>query len=98
MKLLPSLERAVPKEYLAPAVLHELFTSLQNIKNAIEDSVSNEQKAKLENLDNISDELKQLSNDPSINDIPTAAKTIIENAVRCNSCKYKYSLKSSYSN
>tara|TARA_B100000700_G_scaffold325604_1_gene434807 strand:- start:2468 stop:5515 length:3048 start_codon:yes stop_codon:yes gene_type:complete len=81
MKLLPSLERAVPKEYLAPAVLNELFTSLQNIKNAIESSVSNEQKAKLENLDNITKELKQLSNDPSINDIPTAAKTIIENAV-----------------
>lgn len=81
MKLLPSLERAVPKEYLAPAVLHELFTSLQNIKNEIESSISNEQKAKLENLDNIIHELKQLDNAPSIDDIPTAAKTIIENAV-----------------
>ena len=81
MKLLPSLERAVPKEYLAPAVLHKLLTSLQNIKNAIEDSVSNEQKAKLDKLDSIINELKQLDNDLSIDDIPTAVKAIIENAV-----------------
>ncbi len=81
MKLLPSLERAVPKEHLAPAALHDLITSLQNIKIAIESSVSNEQKAKLGNLDNIINKLTQLGNDPSINDIPTAAKTVIQNAV-----------------
>lgn len=81
MKLLPSLDRAVPKEHLAPSVLHELFTSLNNIKNEIESSVSAEQKAKLDNLNNIVNELKQLGDDPSIDDIPSGAKTIIENAV-----------------
>lgn len=81
MKLLPSLERAVPKEHLAPAALHDLITSLQNIKIAIESSVSNEQKAKLDNLDNIINKLTQLGDDPSIDDIPTAAKTVIQNAV-----------------
>ena len=81
MKLLPSLERAVPKEHLAPAALHDLITSLQNIKIAIESSVSNEQKAKLDNLNNIINKLTQLGDDPSIDDIPTAAKTVIQNAV-----------------
>jgi DNA-directed RNA polymerase subunit L len=81
MKLLPSLERAVPKEHLAPAALLDLITNLQNIKNAIESSVSTEQKAKLDNLDNIINKLTQLDNDLSIDDTPTAAKTIIENAV-----------------
>ena len=81
MKLLSSLSRVVPREYLAPSAIAELIKLLKKEKQEVINNATATAKTKLAKLEKVFDDLQALANDPNLIDIPTEAKKLIDSAV-----------------
>jgi|GEM_PF-1685535 len=81
MKLLSSLSRVVPREYLAPSAISELIKLLKKEKQEVISDATATVKTKLAKLEKVFDDLQALANDPNLIDIPTEAKKLIDSAI-----------------
>ena len=81
MKLLSSLSRVVPREYLAPSAISELIKLLKKEKQEEISNATAAVKTKLAKLEKVFDDLQALADDPNLIDIPGEAKKLIDSAI-----------------
>ena len=81
MKLLSSLSRVVPKEYLAPSAISELIKLLKKEEQEVISDATAAVKTKLAKLEKVFDDLQALADDPNLIDIPTEAQKLINSAI-----------------